>query len=684
MLVLTLGQGVASAGDVRIANAAHITKCLGGSESLLVEDCVDDKGASWLEPSQRGAKGAEEQRLQLQLTGTKKCVHEDLTIAPCSVHGSPTHGSSNWIWQRSTLQLKIRGKCLAKQKKGSKLALEECRKVDPDSEEQNGEGAPAEQTWVLFPVKRPQLEILSNLTFPLRTAGRYIIDSKGLRIKLVGVNWFGAHMEMLVNNGLDIAPMEDIAKSIKHMGFNSVRMSFASAMHVKNAAGEFIGIPNKSLVSANRELIGMTALEIFDRSVKALTDEGLLVVLNRHMGTPGWCCTGCDGNGLWFGEDYTTQDWLDSLTFMAERYKGNPRVIGVDMLNEPRSNDNLGLMGWWGLETPFKIMGVKLEDYRVAAARGAVALWKGNPDALVFVEGNLYGTLLQNVLNRPMKFADKCLSSRVVYSNHEYHWFWQGQGIFSHAGSNLHIMNLFANVKDIMNSMSTEADSSESDACSSPANAELEYGGAELQDYKHFKEVRESTVFWLNKGDHAPVWVGEFGSPGKAGNVWWEFIMDYFKESDVNWCYWALDPIKTPAFVDTAINKSYPLKRDAFGIFDYSRLDYISVVGWKLQDLIRVQPPAHADPLVLPVPAQCTFELGPNEERSAEPTSYYEFLTTMSSAGMAVSLVLAILLLPCICMLCACGCVAGCVAICAPATASAGAGTARLIKAGME
>lgn len=36
-------------------------------------------------------------------------------------------------------------------------------------------------------------------------------------------------------------------------------------------------------MTANPELIGKTAMEIFDLTVQALTDESLMVILNNHV-----------------------------------------------------------------------------------------------------------------------------------------------------------------------------------------------------------------------------------------------------------------------------------------------------------------------------------------------------------------------------------------------------------------
>ena len=49
--------------------------------------------------------------------------------------------------------------------------------------------------------------------------------STGSRVKLACVNWYGAHMEGHVVNGLDKRSIEGIATTIASLGFNCVRQT---------------------------------------------------------------------------------------------------------------------------------------------------------------------------------------------------------------------------------------------------------------------------------------------------------------------------------------------------------------------------------------------------------------------------------------------------------------------------
>jgi len=66
--------------------------------------------------------------------------------------------------------------------------------------------------------------LLGDVVFPLQSGqvGNRMVtmDSNGQRVKLACVNWYGAHMEDMVVNGLDRQPIANIAGKIAELGFN--------------------------------------------------------------------------------------------------------------------------------------------------------------------------------------------------------------------------------------------------------------------------------------------------------------------------------------------------------------------------------------------------------------------------------------------------------------------------------
>lgn len=247
--------------------------------------------------------------------------------------------------------------------------------------------------------------------FPLRTSGRYVIDANGHRVRLFCVNWYGAHLEQMVNNGLNTRSAGQIAKSIADLGFNCVRLPFS----LDNIFGNYSGVPRPKIsLHANPELQDLSPLEIFDQTIMKLTKAGLMVILNNHVSSSGWCCTNSDNEGLWYTQKYPEPMWLHGLGFMAARYRDNALVIGFDLRNELRPAGSI----WpdWG-------SGIRQQDWSMAAVKGAERVVQSNDQLLIIVSGVYYSIFLCNVPVWPIHSSVPILQNRLVYTAHEYQWF---------------------------------------------------------------------------------------------------------------------------------------------------------------------------------------------------------------------------------------------------------------------
>ena len=103
---------------------------------------------------------------------------------------------------------------------------------------------------------------------------------------------------------------------------------------------------------------------------------------------------------------------------LAQRYAGNPTVVGVDLHNEPREQAT------WGDGNP-------LTDWEAAAERAGAAIQTVNPDLLIIVEGITkyddgdpdtsewywQGGNLQGARQHPV---DLLVANKLVYSPHDY------------------------------------------------------------------------------------------------------------------------------------------------------------------------------------------------------------------------------------------------------------------------
>jgi endoglucanase len=341
---------------------------------------------------------------------------------------------------------------------------------------------------------------------PLSTSGRFIVDARGRRVRLAGVNWYGANEDFGLPPGLDRTHRRRLARNLAAHGFNSVRFPFSLWM-----TGQTLPVPDQ-YVAANRDLRGSTPMGVYDACVRALTDEGLIVIPNCHLLDHGWCCSATDGNGLWFNETWPADRFIAAWQDIATRYADNPLVAAMDIKNEPRQTtlEGMAMKPSWGdgTDTDFAAMYTEVGNL----------IHEINPHPLIICEGLNYAGDLTGVKSHPVQLEHP---GKVVYSMHDYPFF--------HAGD-----QTAATYADQMNKA----------------------GGYILTE------------------QIAPVWIGEFGndtgslanfgldptsSVGNAANgVWWNNFQAWVTGADIDWCWWALNPThakgSTPVTSQTKYN----------------------------------------------------------------------------------------------------------------------------------
>lgn len=265
--------------------------------------------------------------------------------------------------------------------------------------------------WAWLLLARQAASALVPLSrLPLRTRGPHIIGADGQRVRLYCVNWYGAYMSMRVNNGLNKQPRQEIAARIAELGFNCVRLPYGLDMIYDESLQ--VADPNASL-AANPDLKGLSPFEVFDATLEALTDQGLLVILNNHVSGSGWCCGNNDGEGLWYTDEYPESVWMDHLALMTARYRNNSLVVGYDLRNELRPTV-LGMPNWGSGDAAL--------DWAMAAVKGAKRVLSENEDMLIIITGLNYGLFLCDVPRQPVHVTEPLLRGRTVYTAHEYDW----------------------------------------------------------------------------------------------------------------------------------------------------------------------------------------------------------------------------------------------------------------------
>jgi len=232
------------------------------------------------------------------------------------------------------------------------------------------------------------------------TSGNQIVDAAGNPVKIAGVNWFGFESTNASPHGVWTRSYKDMMDQMKDLGFNTIRLPFASAtLHATQASGIDY--------SKNPDLAGLTPLQIMDKIIEYAGEIGMKVILDHHRSSFG---AGTSENGLWYDSNYTEAEWIDDWQMLAERYADDPTVIGADLHNEPHA-------GTWG--------GGGANDWAAAAERAGNAIGEVNPNWLIFVEGvgayegenYWWGGNLMGVRDRPIELD---VSDKLVYSAHDY------------------------------------------------------------------------------------------------------------------------------------------------------------------------------------------------------------------------------------------------------------------------
>jgi endoglucanase len=164
----------------------------------------------------------------------------------------------------------------------------------------------------------------------------------------------------------------------------------------------------------------------------------------------------------------------------AQKFRDNPRVIGMDMRNEIRKAN--GLEPTWGDGNP-------LTDWRRAASISAEIALKNAPHWLIFIGGLNYQLDLSGVKENPIYLS---VPNKLVYTGHFYGFSWL-----------IPSWNVYP--------------------------------------YEKFHKKLLNTQTYV-RGLDTPFLLGEFGN--NTRDIPWNYLMRYLKETDIDWTYWALDGFK--------------------------------------------------------------------------------------------------------------------------------------------
>ena len=265
----------------------------------------------------------------------------------------------------------------------------------------------------------------------LTTNGSKIVDMNGDRVWLTGCNWFGYNTGTNLFDGVWNCNLKETLASIADHGFNLLRVPMSSELLLQWKKGEY---PRANYNNAyNEELNKMNSLEIFDYVISLCEQNGMKVMIDIHSAK-----TDAAGHNhpVWYKDNITEADYIESLRWLAARYKDNDTIVAYDLKNEPHGKAS---------ETPHAIWNDSNDpnNWKKVAEKAGNAVLNENPHALIVIEGiqiyptdikannfkstdekdyhnTWWGGNLMAVRDYPIDFGSKERNAQIVYSPHDY------------------------------------------------------------------------------------------------------------------------------------------------------------------------------------------------------------------------------------------------------------------------
>lgn len=194
------------------------------------------------------------------------------------------------------------------------------------------------------------------------------IYKNGEKINLFGVSWFGLEDSGHSPHALWSRNLKEIILQVKNMGFTAFRVPFCPET-LKNVPTGYISD------TANPTLAGIKSLDLMDRFIEEINAQEMYILLDIH----NYTCTNTLPP-LWYTPQYSEQQLIIDLSFVANRYKNIKNFIGIDIKNEPHDGENLTTSSTWGT-------GNIGTDWNLAAERIGKSILNTNPNLLIFVQG---------------------------------------------------------------------------------------------------------------------------------------------------------------------------------------------------------------------------------------------------------------------------------------------------------
>lgn len=383
----------------------------------------------------------------------------------------------------------------------------------------------------------------------LHAVGSRLYDKDGNEVWLTGANWFGLNCIEYSPHYLYAGDIDDMLSEVADRGINVIRFPISTELilswmngtpyqisaggmqacynppvDMDDGNGNIVkagtyGHINKDFVEADGKTL-ITSDRGFDIILDKCKKYGIKAFIDIH--SPHADNSGHNYN-LWYGKEtttggtmVTTDIWIETLTWLAEKYNNNDTLIGYDLKNEPHGKGQEGdkAAKWDGSTDE--------NNWAYAATKCAESILEVNPNALIFIEGveqSLSGAMPGDYWGmadrrdnspyigawwggnfrgaREYPIVPKQGTSQIVYSPHDY-----GPSVYNQTWFD----------KDFTTQTL-------------------------LDDYWY------DTWAYLNKEEIAPLLIGEWGGhmDGAENQKWMELLRDYMIDNHINHTFWCLN-----------------------------------------------------------------------------------------------------------------------------------------------
>ncbi len=390
-----------------------------------------------------------------------------------------------------------------------------------------------------------------------------IVDMYGNPVWLTGCNWFGYNVGSQVFDGVWSRNMHEMLTEIADHGFNILRvpMSTQLLLQWKNGApdpatpkvNEYSN-PELTLEGVEGGTI-MYSFDIWNQAVAWCRELGIKILMDVHCAE-----TASAGHqvSLWYTDAYSTEDWIEGLSWFAEYYKDDDTIVAIDLKNEPHGTaDTPNLMAKWDDSTD-------PTNWKYAAECAAAAVLEQNPELLIMVEGTEVYPKFEEGADWTSQNIDY---SRYPYSYYHHTW-WGGN---------------FRGAKDYPIDLGEHQDQ----LVYSPHD----YGPLVWEQDWFYDGFTQETLladcwydnwFFIQDTGMAPLFMGEWGgfldeehdADGK-NRAWMGYLRDFMIEHRIHHTFWCFNENSG----DTG-----GLVYDNFGTWDEEKYNFVLPSLWKTEE----------------------------------------------------------------------------------------------------